>query len=555
MEFEKIEYVLDYDIKRVFNVILKTRRNIVFKNEKLIEVWLKKMEYEFISYFMEDKAKKITITIRLKKLQNTKTSILIECEYKKRSVVADVFSYLLINVTKQINEYIENVKKELNLMNFNYKYTKNAVEKHEIEALKPFANLAKDILEKGTGAGSDFLGWIDLPRDYDKEEFERIKKASQKIRSDSEALVVIGIGGSYLGARAAIEFLLPTYYNQLKKPEIYFVGTSISSNYLHDIVELVKDKDFSINVISKSGTTTEPAIAFRVFKKLLEEKYGKEEASKRIYATTDKEKGALKTLADSEGYETFVVPDNVGGRFSVLTAVGLLPIAAAGIDIDDLMRGAYDASVEFKKNENYAIDYAILRNILYRKGKFMEIFVNYEPRLHYVSEWLKQLFSESEGKDFKGIYPTSADFSTDLHSIGQSIQEGRRMMFETVINIKTPEHDIVIEKDEKDLDGLNFLAGETVDYVNKMACKGVTLAHFDGNVPIIEVEIEKADAYNLGYLFYFFEKAVGISGYLNGINPFNQPGVEAYKKNMFALLKKPGYEKETSSILKRLEEE
>ena len=555
MEFEKIEYVLDYDIKRVFNVILKTRRNIVFKNEKLIEVWLKKMEYEFISYFMEDKAKKITITIRLKKLQNTKTSILIECEYKKRSVVADVFSYLLINVTKQINEYIENVKKELNLMNFNYKYTKNAVEKHEIEALKPFANLAKDILEKGTGAGSDFLGWIDLPRDYDKEEFERIKKASQKIRSDSEALVVIGIGGSYLGARAAIEFLLPTYYNQLKKPEIYFVGTSISSNYLHDIVELVKDKDFSINVISKSGTTTEPAIAFRVFKKLLEEKYGKEEASKRIYATTDKEKGALKTLANSEGYETFVVPDNVGGRFSVLTAVGLLPIAAAGIDIDDLMRGAYDASVEFKKNENYAIDYAILRNILYRKGKFMEIFVNYEPRLHYVSEWLKQLFAESEGKDFKGIYPTSADFSTDLHSIGQSIQEGRRMMFETVINIKTPEHDIVIEKDEKDLDGLNFLAGETVDYVNKMACKGVTLAHFDGNVPIIEVEIEKADAYNLGYLFYFFEKAVGISGYLNGINPFNQPGVEAYKKNMFALLKKPGYEKETSSILKRLEEE
>ena len=555
MEFEKIEYVLDYDIKRVFNVILKTRRNIVFKNEKLIEVWLKKMEYEFISYFMEDKAKKITITIRLKKLQNTKTSILIECEYKKRSVVADVFSYLLINVTKQINEYIENVKKVLNLMNFNYKYTKNAVEKHEIEALKPFANLAKDILEKGTGAGSDFLGWIDLPRDYDKEEFERIKKASQKIRSDSEALVVIGIGGSYLGARAAIEFLLPTYYNQLKKPEIYFVGTSISSNYLHDIVELVKDKDFSINVISKSGTTTEPAIAFRVFKKLLEEKYGKEEASKRIYATTDKEKGALKTLANSEGYETFVVPDNVGGRFSVLTAVGLLPIAAAGIDIDDLMRGAYDASVEFKKNENYAIDYAILRNILYRKGKFMEIFVNYEPRLHYVSEWLKQLFAESEGKDFKGIYPTSADFSTDLHSIGQSIQEGRRMMFETVINIKTPEHDIVIEKDEKDLDGLNFLAGETVDYVNKMACKGVTLAHFDGNVPIIEVEIEKADAYNLGYLFYFFEKAVGISGYLNGINPFNQPGVEAYKKNMFALLKKPGYEKETSSILKRLEEE
>lgn len=555
MEFEKNEYILDYNIKEVFEAIIKTRKEIVFKNEKLIEVWLEKKEYEFISYFMEDKFKKITINIHLKKIENSKTNVVIECEYKKRSVVADIFSYLMINVKIQINEYIDNLKKELSLMKFNYKYTNNAVVEHEIEALRPFASVAKEILEKGTGSGSDFLGWIDLPSNYDKEEFERIKKASQKIREDSEAVVVIGIGGSYLGARAAIEFLLPTYYNQVKKPEIYFVGTSISPNYLHDIVELVKDKDFSINVISKSGTTTEPAIAFRVFKKLLEEKYGKDEAAKRIYATTDKKKGALKTLADSEGYETFVVPDNVGGRFSVLTAVGLLPIAAAGIDIDELMRGAYDASLEFKKNENSAIDYAILRNILYRKGKLMEIFVNYEPRLHYISEWLKQLFAESEGKDFKGIYPTSADFSTDLHSIGQSIQEGRRMMFETVINIKTPEHDIVIEKDEKDLDGLNFLAGKTIDYVNKMACKGVTLAHYDGQVPVIEIEIEKADAYNLGYLFYFFEKAVGISGYLNGINPFNQPGVEAYKKNMFALLKKPGYEKETCAILKRLEEE
>lgn len=555
MEFEKVKYILEYNKKEVFEKILKTRQKIVFRNEKLIEVWLKEEKYSKISYFMEDKTKKILVNIDLEEIEKNKTSIVIECEYKKRAVVLDIFSYLIINVKKEIDEYINELKKELNKMKFNYKYTKNAISEHEIKALVPFAKVAKNILEEGKGEGSDFLGWIDLPSDYDKIEFERIKKASEKIRSDSEALVVIGIGGSYLGARAAIEFLLPTNYNQVKKPEIYFVGTSISSNYLHDIVELVKDKDFSINVISKSGTTTEPAIAFRIFKKLLEEKYGKVEAAKRIYATTDKEKGALKELATNEGYETFVVPDNVGGRFSVLTAVGLLPIAAAGIDIDKLMEGARKASEDFKKEENYAIDYAIIRNILYRKGKLMEIFVNYEPRLHYVSEWLKQLFAESEGKDFKGIYPTSADFSTDLHSIGQSIQEGRRMMFETVINIKNPEHDILIEEDELNLDKLNFLAGKTIDYVNKMACKGVTLAHFDGGVPVIEVEIEKADAYNLGYLFYFFEKAVGISGYLNGINPFNQPGVEAYKKNMFALLKKPGYEKESEEIFKRLDEE
>lgn len=555
MEYLKTKYVLKYNIKDVYINILKTRKEIVFRNSRLIEVYLKEDKYNKISYFMEDRYKKITVEIFLKAIDDFTTSVEIACEYKRRSVVLDVFSFLTINVKNEIDEYILKLKKELKSMKFDYKYTKNEIVEHEIDALRPFAKTAMEILEEGKGQGNDFLGWIDLPKDYDKEEFERIKKASEKIRSDSQALVVIGIGGSYLGARAAIEFLLPTYYNQVKKPEIYFVGTSISSNYLHDIVELVKDKDFSVNVISKSGTTTEPAIAFRVFKKMLEEKYGLEGAAKRIYATTDKKKGALKTLADKKGYETFVVPDNVGGRFSVLTAVGLLPIAAAGIDIDMLMKGAYDASVDYKKENNDAMTYAIIRNILYRKGKTMEIFVNYEPRLHYVSEWLKQLFAESEGKDFKGIYPTSADFSTDLHSIGQSIQEGRRQMFETVISINTPEHDVLIEKDEEDLDGLNYLAGKSMDYVNKMACKGVTLAHFDGDVPVIDIQIEKADAYNLGYLFYFFEKAVGISGYMNGINPFNQPGVEAYKRNMFALLKKPGYEEQTNAIFKRLDEE
>jgi len=557
MEYAKFDYTLKYNKEEIYKAIIKTRRKVVFRNEKLIEVWLKEKKYEKISIFMEDKTKKIGVDFEIKEIASGKCKLYITYEYKKRSVVLDVFSYLIVNIKREIEDYIKILEKELKKMRFDYKYTKNAIKESELEALKPFAYTAKEILEEAKGQGNDFLGWIDLPRDYDKEEFERIKKAAAKIRKDSEALVVIGIGGSYLGARAAIEFLLPTYYNQTKKPEIYFVGTSISSNYLHDIIELVKDKDFSINVISKSGTTTEPAIAFRIFKKILEEKYGKEQAAKRIYATTDKEKGALKVLADKEGYETFVVPDNVGGRFSVLTAVGLLPIAAAGINIDELMRGAYEASLDFKKpyEENSAMKYAILRNILYRKGKMMEIFVNYEPRLHYISEWLKQLFAESEGKDFKGIYPTSADFSTDLHSIGQSIQEGRRMMFETVISIKEPEHDIYIEKDEQNLDGLNFIAGKSLDYVNKMACKGVTLAHYDGQVPIMEIEIEKANEYNLGYLFYFFEKAVGISGYMNGINPFDQPGVEAYKRNMFALLKKPGYEKETEAIFKRLEEE
>ncbi|NYV27900.1 glucose-6-phosphate isomerase [Streptobacillus felis] len=440
-------------------------------------------------------------------------------------------------------------------------YVKPFIGKHEYEQIRPFVELADKILMDKTGAGNDFLGWLDLPKNYDKEEFARIKKSSEKIQSDSEVLIVIGIGGSYLGAKSAIEFLSNTFYNNMRKedrktPEIYFAGTNMSPVYLQHLLDLVGDRDFSINVISKSGTTTEPAIAFRVFKKKLEEKYGKEEASKRIYATTDKAKGALKNLATSEGYETFVVPDNVGGRFSVLTAVGLLPIAVAGINIDELMQGAHDAMVDYSTKEYYENDamiYAATRSLLYNKGKNMEILTNYEPRLHYIAEWWKQLFAESEGKDGKGIYPTSADFSTDLHSIGQSIQEARRTMFETVLLIDKPEVDIHIEKEEVDLDGLNYLSGKGIDYVNKQAAKGVILAHVDGNVPNLVINIPEATPYHLGYMFYFFEKAVAIGGYMLGINPFDQPGVEEYKRNMFALLEKPGFEEETKNLLARLE--
>ncbi|WP_314010376.1 glucose-6-phosphate isomerase [Pseudostreptobacillus hongkongensis] len=437
------------------------------------------------------------------------------------------------------------------------KYTENFISKHEFDQIRPFVELADKILMEGKGAGNDFLGWVDLPKNYDKVEFEKIKKAASKIQNDSEVLIVIGIGGSYLGAKAAIEFLSNTFYNNQPKssrkgPEIYFAGTNMSPVYLQHLLDLVGDRDFSINVISKSGTTTEPAIAFRLFKKKLEDKYGKAEAARRIYATTDKSKGALKKLSDTEGYETFVVPDNVGGRFSVLTAVGLLPIAAAGISIDNLMEGAKDAMEDFSNKsyyENEAMIYAATRNILYNKGKNIEILTNYEPRLHYIAEWWKQLFAESEGKDGKGIYPTSADFSTDLHSIGQSIQEARRTMFETVLLIDKPEVDIVIEKEEVDLDGLNYLAGKSIDYVNKQASKGVVLAHVDGSVPNVIINLPEATPYHLGYLFYFFEKAVAISGYMLGINPFDQPGVEAYKKNMFALLEKPGYEEQTKKLL------
>ena len=447
-------------------------------------------------------------------------------------------------------------------LNFNYQFAKNFFNENELKQIKPYVELANEVLTSKSGAGSDFLGWVDLPENYDKDEFARIKKAAEKIKNDSEVLIVIGIGGSYLGAKAAIEFLSHSFYNNLPKdkrktPEIYFAGTNMSGVYLQHLIEVVGDRDFSVNVISKSGTTTEPAIAFRVFKKMLEEKYGKEEAAKRIYATTDKEKGALKTLAAAEGYETFVVPDNVGGRFSVLTAVGLLPIAAAGIDIDDLMAGAKDAMNDFaNKNmdENQALQYAAVRNILHRKGKDLELMVNYEPRVHYLAEWWKQLFGESEGKDGKGLYPTSADFSADLHSLGQYIQEGQRLFFETVVSIGKPEVEFVIESDKDNLDGLNFIAGKTLDYVNKKATDGVILAHIDGNVPNLGVNIPEATPYHLGYTFYFFEKACGVSGYLLGVNPFDQPGVEAYKKNMFALLGKPGYEEAGKELEKKLNE-
>ena len=447
-------------------------------------------------------------------------------------------------------------------LNFNYQFAKNFFNENELKQIKPYVELANEVLTSKTGAGNDFLGWVDLPENYDKDEFDRIKKAAEKIKNDSEVLIVIGIGGSYLGAKAAIEFLSHSFYNNLPKdkrktPEIYFAGTNMSGVYLQHLIEVVGDRDFSVNVISKSGTTTEPAIAFRVFKKMLEEKYGKEEAAKRIYATTDKERGALKTLATAEGYETFVVPDNVGGRFSVLTAVGLLPIAAAGINIDDLMAGAKDAMNDFaNKNmdENQALQYAAVRNILHRKGKHLELMVNYEPRVHYLAEWWKQLFGESEGKDGKGLYPTSADFSADLHSLGQYIQEGQRLFFETVVSIGKPEVEFVIESDKDNLDGLNFIAGKTLDYVNKKATDGVILAHVDGKVPNLGVNIPEVTPYHLGYTFYFFEKACGVSGYLLGVNPFDQPGVEAYKKNMFALLGKSGYEEAGKELEKKLNE-
>lgn len=443
---------------------------------------------------------------------------------------------------------------------FDYSKACGFVQEHEIEYMSELAEQAKDRLLARTGAGNDFLGWIDLPVDYDKEEFDRILKAAEKIKSDSDVLVVIGIGGSYLGARAAIEFLGHSFANEVsreirKAPEIYFAGNSISSTYLKDLMDVIGDRDFSVNVISKSGTTTEPAIAFRVFKELLEKKYGKEGAAGRIYATTDKEKGALKNLATEEGYETFVVPDDVGGRFSVLTAVGLLPIAASGADITKLMEGAEAArkdAIEKDFAENDAMKYAAVRNILLRKGKVVEVLANYEPGLHYVSEWWKQLYGESEGKDQKGIFPASVDLTTDLHSMGQFIQDGNRIMFETVMNVEKSREEIVINEEPVDLDGLNYLAGKNMDFVNKSAMNGTILAHTDGNVPNLRVNIPAQDEYSLGQLFYFFEFACGVSGYLLGVNPFNQPGVESYKKNMFALLGKPGYEAEREELLKRL---
>ncbi|WP_027109086.1 glucose-6-phosphate isomerase [Lacticigenium naphthae] len=432
--------------------------------------------------------------------------------------------------------------------------------KEELDNMQPQVTAADRTLREGTGAGSDYLGWIDLPSQYDKEEFARIKKAAKTIKSNSDVLVVIGIGGSYLGAKAALDFLNHSFYNELngadrKTPQIFFAGNSISSTYLSDLIEVIGDRDFSVNIISKSGTTTEPALAFRVFKNLLIEKYGKEEAKTRIYATTDKAKGALKTEADAQGYQTFVIPDDIGGRFSVLTGVGLLPIAVGGGDLEALMQGAKDASEELTSSnleENPAYQYAALRNVLYRKGKVTELLINYEPNLQYFSEWWKQLFGESEGKDQRGIYPSSANFSTDLHSLGQYIQEGRRNLFETVIKVDKPRKVMDIPTSEEDLDGLGYLEGKDVDFVNTKAFQGTLLAHTDGDVPNFVLTIPETDAYTLGYLFYFFEIAVGISGYLNSVNPFNQPGVEAYKKNMFALLGKPGFEDLAKELNERL---
>ena len=438
---------------------------------------------------------------------------------------------------------------------FNYKTAAPFVAEEEVMNLAPMVRAAHQMLHGKTGAGSDFLGWVNLPEVYDKEEFARIKKAAEKIRSDSDVLLVIGIGGSYLGARAAIEFLSSPLANYNAKPQIFYVGNSISGPYLAELVELVKDRELSVNVISKSGTTTEPAIAFRVFRALMEQKYGREGAKSRIYATTDKARGALKSLADSEGYETFVIPDDIGGRFSVLTAVGLLPIAVSGADIDAMMQGAADACRLYGNPDlahNPCYQYAAVRNALLAKGKNIEIMVNYEPALHYLTEWWKQLYGESEGKDGKGIFPAGVDFSTDLHSMGQYIQDGSRTLFETVINVETPRADVTIGQDEADLDGLNFLAGKTLDDVNHKAMQGTVLAHTDGGVPNLMVTLPALDAHTFGALVYFFEKACGISGYLLGVNPFNQPGVEAYKKNMFALLGKPGYEAQRAILEERL---
>ncbi len=443
---------------------------------------------------------------------------------------------------------------------FDYSKATGFVAENEVALLQSQAEAARETLVKKSGAGNDFLGWIDLPVAYDKEEFARIKEAAARIQNDSEVLLVIGIGGSYLGARAAIEFLRHSFYNNISKdkrksPEIYFVGNSISSTYIKHLMDVIGDRDFSINMISKSGTTTEPAIAFRVFRKLMVEKYGKEGAAKRIYATTDKARGSLKSLATEEGFETFVVPDDVGGRFSVLTAVGLLPIAVSGADIDKLMEGAASGrenALNLPYAENDALQYAAVRNALNRKGKSVEILANYEPALHYISEWWKQLYGESEGKDQKGIFPASVDLTTDLHSMGQFIQDGTRLMFETVMEVEKSREEIILEEEAVDLDGLNYLSGKSVDFVNKSAMNGTILAHTDGQVPNLKVNIPEVNEFYLGQLFYFFEFACGVSGYMLGVNPFNQPGVESYKKNMFALLGKPGYEEQREALLKRL---
>ena len=441
-------------------------------------------------------------------------------------------------------------------LKLNSKYVGKFVNDDEMTGIKSQVESAAKVLHDKTGLGNDFLGWLDLPVDYDKEEFTRIKAAAERIQSNSDVLIVIGIGGSYLGARAAIEFLKSPFYNNMKKdtPDIYYVGNNINPTYLNEVLSICEGKDITVNVISKSGTTTEPALAFRIFKKLIEDKYGRDGAKERIFCTTDKSKGTLKNLADAEGYETFVIPDDVGGRFSVLTAVGLLPIAVAGCDIDNLMKGAAKAREDFKADfdNNDCYKYAALRNILYRKGKSVELMVSYDPAFCMMSEWYKQLFGESEGKDNKGIFPSSVVFSTDLHSMGQFIQDGSRIMFETVVDIKNPKQDIFLENDSENLDGLNFLTNQNMSVVNRKALEGTVLAHTEGGVPNIILELDKVDEENLGYMIYFFEKACAVSGYILGVNPFNQPGVESYKRNMFALLGKPGYEEEGEALRKRL---
>ena len=446
-------------------------------------------------------------------------------------------------------------------LKFRYEYAVPFIRQEELEVLAPYVALAHEQLQSRTGAGSDFLGWLDLPNNFDREELARIKAAAAKIQSDSDVLIVIGIGGSYLGARAAMEMLSHSFYNLLpqeerKPPQVFFAGQAISGRYLQDLMEVVRDKDFSINVISKSGTTTEPALAFRAFKQLLEEKYGAEGARSRIYATTDKARGALKEMAEGEGYATFVIPDDVGGRFSVLTAVGLLPIAVAGIDIDQMLKGAAAAMELYNSPdlaENEAYQYAALRNILYRKGKTVEVLVNYEPALQYFSEWWKQLFGESEGKDQKGIFPASVNFTTDLHSLGQFLQDGTRSMFATTLWFSNGGKDYLIPEDQADLDGLNYVAGKSLSYINEQAFRGTVLAHTDGGVPNLVLEIPELNAYYFGAMVCFFFKACAMSGYLLGVNPFDQPGVEAYKRNMFALLGKPGFEELEKELVKRLE--
>ena len=437
------------------------------------------------------------------------------------------------------------------------KYARGFVREHELSCMQPQISAAHELLHSGKGAGSDFIGWLDRQVNYDKEEFARIKAGAERIKSSCDILIVIGIGGSYLGARAAVEFIKSPLYNNLKKdtPDIYFLGNSISSTALAETLSLCEGRDVCVNVISKSGTTTEPAIAFRIFKEFLENKYGKEGAKERIFCTTDKARGTLKALADSEGYETFVVPDDVGGRYSVLTAVGLLPIAVSGADIDAMMKGAADAREAFMNPDiesNDCYKYAALRNILLRKGKGIEMLTAYEPRMTMMAEWFKQLYGESEGKDNKGLFPASAIFSTDLHSLGQYIQDGVRSIFETVVWIDSPEKDVEIKEQADNGDGLNFLAGKTMSFVNRKAFEGTILAHNDGGVPNLVLELPRADEYEFGYMVYFFEKACAISGYVLGVNPFNQPGVESYKKNMFALLGKPGYEDQKEALEKRI---